>query len=203
MSETAARFEFRAFARNFGIVEDRLRAWADVDRIRESDEIYLVSPACTRHNIKYRGGLLDIKVLVAERDGLQQWTPHAKVSFPLARDWLARELAPPLGLPVGPLPERIGSAKTLVEQLVYPHPEVLAVRVFKRRFAFSLEGCLCELAEVEFNSAALATACIESTDAQAVATLRTRLGLDDYPNTSYLTALRQLTGLDPIPLPWD
>lgn len=203
MSETAARFEFRAFARNFGIVEDRLRAWADVDQIRESDEIYLVSPACTRHNIKYRGGLLDIKVLVAERDGLQQWAPHAKVGFPLAGDWLARELAPPLGLATDGLPERIDSARTLVEQLAYPHPDVLAVRVFKRRFAFSLEGCLCELAAVEFNTAALATTCIESTDADAVAALRTRLGLDDYANTSYLEAIRQVTGLSPIPLPWD
>lgn len=203
MTETTARYEFRAFARNFGIVEQRLRAWATVDQIRESDEIYLVSPACTRHNIKYRGGLLDIKVLVAERDGLQQWAPHTKVSFPLTRDWLARELAPPLGLPAEALPETLANARALVEQLAYPHPEVLAVRVFKRRFAFSLEGCLCELAEVEFNSAALATACIESTDPQAVALLRQRLGLEAYDNTSYLTAIRQVTGLSPVPLPWD
>lgn len=205
MLPNSDRYEFRAFARDFGIIETRLRAWAAPAQIRESDEIYFVAPESVEHNIKYRAGVLDIKSLVGRQGRLEQWTPRSKAEFPLTGDWLAAEFAPALALDCAtmPMPTTMASVRALIESLVYPTAGLLAVRVFKRRFSFKLDGCLAELAEVEFNTAALRTACVEGTDADAVETLVDRLGLDVYTNTSYLQAIRQVTGLSPIPLPMD
>lgn len=203
MPPTTDRYEFRAFARDFGIIETRLRAWAPPAQIRESDEIYFVAPECIGHNIKCRTGVVDIKALVTRQGRLEQWTPRSKSAFPLTGEWLAAEFAPALGLDTAAMPTTIVSVRVLVETLVYPTAGLLAVRVFKRRFNFTLDGCMAEIAEVEFNTAALRTACVEGTDAEAVETLVDRLGLDAYANTSYLQAIRQVTGLSPIPLPLD
>ncbi|MCC5869282.1 MAG: hypothetical protein JJU27_12285 [Gammaproteobacteria bacterium] len=203
MPANGDRYEFRAFARDFGIIETRLRAWASPAQIRESDEIYFVAPDCIEHNVKYRGGVLDIKTLVSREGRLEQWTPRSKTGFPLTGDWLAAEFAPALALDATAMPTTIPSARALVETLVYPTAGLLAVRVFKRRFSFTIDGCMAEIAEVEFNTAALRTACVEGTDADAVETLIDRLGLDVYANLSYLQAIRQVTGLSPIPLPLD
>ena len=37
------RYEFRAFAQNFGLVETQMRALSKCEMIRESSEIYIVS----------------------------------------------------------------------------------------------------------------------------------------------------------------
>ena len=73
----------------------RDEAFADltVDRVHDSDELYLLS-AHADTSVKFRDGLMDVKGLVAvDDDGLEQWVPLAKHPFPLARDDVARLLA--------------------------------------------------------------------------------------------------------------
>ena len=78
MDETVARYEFRAFANDFGIVEEAIHRCAQVAHYRESLEVYIVSAGNDENNTKVRGGLMDIKVLVNRYQGLEQWNPRMK-----------------------------------------------------------------------------------------------------------------------------
>ena len=50
MDETVARYEFRAFAHDFGIVEEAIRRRARVARYRESLEVYIMSAGNDENN---------------------------------------------------------------------------------------------------------------------------------------------------------
>ena len=83
MQEIQARYEFRAFAQNFGLIEEKMRKLSKFEKFRESSEIYILSATNNEHNIKIRYDTLDIKVFVKEERGLQQWHPQMKAEFPL------------------------------------------------------------------------------------------------------------------------
>ena len=55
----------------------------------ESEETYIVSKATDKCNAKIRAALMDIKVLVAEDRGLEQWKPVLKAGFPLESSVIA------------------------------------------------------------------------------------------------------------------
>ena len=57
----AFRWEWRAFGESFGDAEDRLGAHP-VERVDESDEVYLLSCASDA-SVKVRAGLMDVKLL--------------------------------------------------------------------------------------------------------------------------------------------
>ena len=80
------RFEFRSFAQNFGIVEQKIRMLSAVENIRESAEIYILSAKNDTHNIKIRNDVLDIKVLMQKKKGLEQWQPFMKHEFPISAE---------------------------------------------------------------------------------------------------------------------
>ena len=69
MQENLPRYEFRAFAQNFGLVEDKIRKLSKLEKFRESSEIYIVSAGNTENNIKIRYDALDIKVFVKKEKG--------------------------------------------------------------------------------------------------------------------------------------
>ena len=76
MEEIKPRFEFRTWARNFGKVEEKLYALSTCEKIRESNEIYIISAGNNENNTKIRDRLMDIKVLVQEKKrGLSSGTP--------------------------------------------------------------------------------------------------------------------------------
>ena len=83
MNEIKPRFEFRTWAPNFGLVEQKMRRLSACSGIRESSEIYIVSSGNTENNTKVRDKLMDIKVFVTEREGLEQWNPRMKGEFPM------------------------------------------------------------------------------------------------------------------------
>ena len=66
MKEISPRFEFRAFAQNFGITEEKIKKHSDVKRFRESSEIYILSASNNENNTKIRYNTMDIKVFVKE-----------------------------------------------------------------------------------------------------------------------------------------
>lgn len=194
MTTSENRHEYRAFARHFGLVEERLRQWGGEPLIRESAEIYLLSAKAPDQNIKIRNDQLDIKQRIAQADGFEQWAPIGKWAFPLddsARQTLSRALRLDDAVPQADCrdPEK------LVDALCGRGRKVVRVNLFKRRFGFKIDGCLSEFAEVTINGAALSTVCVESSDLHAARRLVERLGLDQYPNTGYVAALIQVVAL--------
>lgn len=200
MTTTTDRFEFRAFARNFGQIEGRIRALAKPERIVESDEVYIVSAHTDVHNLKIRGGLLDIKTLISETDGLEQWSPVLKTPLPIVDRDTEKRILSALNVkgPDGGLGHY--DASEFIDQWARHHPALHVACVFKRRFIFPLAEYRCELAEVAINGAWCMTACIESEDHRIVTRQVQDLGLAGYRNENYLKALKRVLGLTPPPL---
>jgi hypothetical protein len=199
VEDTAARYEFRAFAHDFGIVEESLRRRAPVARYRESLEVYLVSAGNDFHNAKVRAGLMDIKVLVGRDRDLEQWSPRMKGEFPLPRRVIREEVFPAFGVAVPDLARDDYSLERYLDEVIAPHPDLAAVSVHKQRFGFDLDGCTAELANVFVNGALLRSACLESTDPELVLTTRARVRLDPYENVNYLLAIKRVIGMAPLP----
>ncbi|MCC5795643.1 MAG: hypothetical protein JJT85_13050 [Chromatiales bacterium] len=197
MNSTAARYEYRAFAPNFGLVEPRMRALAEPPQIRESAEVYIVSASCTDYNIKIRENQFDVKRLLRVERGLQQWTVVTKLPMPATAGELCGHLAV-LGRPLPGAPSQEHDAESLLRDIIVPAEGLVPVRVFKRRFGFRIADCLCELAEVTVNGAGIQTAAVESEQAGHALDVISTLGLDAYENTSYTLALRRITGLAPL-----
>jgi hypothetical protein len=199
MNEIEPRFEFRAWARNFGMAETRMRRLSPCQGIRESDEIYIVSAASDGSNTKIRDAQLDIKVLVRECDGLEQWEPRMKGAFPMTAETLAKQVFPALGVAPLALDRAEYTLDQCLGEVIRPNRELVAVTVFKRRFAFTVNGCIAEHAEIWINGAGLQTMAAESTEVPAVLEAKRLLGLDDDENVNYLRAIKRVIGMEPAP----
>jgi len=199
MDETAARYEFRAFANDFGIAEESMRRYARMVRYRESLEVYIVSAANDENNTKVRNALMDIKVLVNHERGLEQWNPRMKGEFPLSRELIQDEVLPAFGVSMPELQRSAYTFEQFLDEIIVPHPDLAAVNVYKQRTGFEIDGCMAELANVTINGALIRTLCIESTDPDLVLETRARLHLDDYENVNYLLAIKRVIGMAPLP----
>jgi hypothetical protein len=200
MNDIVPRFEFRSFGLCFARVVEAMRRLGPCERIRESSELYIVSVA--NNNTKVRDDKMDIKVLVREEQGLEQWRPQMKGAFPMASATLRDEVFPAFGVAPPPLERPEYTLAEFVEGLVRPHPALTAVHVFKRRFGFTVEGCITEHAELWVNGAAIQTVAVESEDGAAVSRARVLLGLDGYENVNYVLAIRRIIGQAPLPASW-
>lgn len=202
MNESDARFEFRCWARNFGSVDTRLRRISACHGIRESDEIYVATATKNDTNIKIRDGLLDIKELIETRGDLERWLPRVKCKFPVTKEMLEGDVLPRLGVALSPLRRSTYTLDQLLEDVVLPEQKITVAAVFKRRFAFAVNGCMAELDEVWTNGAGLHSVTIESTDPSAVLRARNSLRLDNLENVSYLQAVKRVTGMVPLRTPY-
>ncbi len=199
MNETSARYELRAFAQDFGIVEEAIRRDGGEPRYRESLEVYLMSAGNDENNTKVRGGLLDIKVLLNRDRGLEQWSPRLKEEFPLTRQAILGEVFPAFGVEVPELKRDAYSLEEFLGGVIHPHRDLAAVSVLKQRFGFDIDGCTVELGNLYINGAWMRTASLESTDADLVLRTRTRVHLDRYDNVNYLLAIKRVIGMAPLP----
>ena len=199
MQEIQARYEFRAFAQNFGLVEEKMRRLSEFEKFRESSEIYILSAANNDHNIKIRYGMLDIKVFVKEQSGLQQWQPHMKAEFPLRVDEIRDAVFPALNVAIPQFKRSEYSFEQYLEEIIQPHPALFVAKVFKRRFGYTINACIGEVAELLINGAAIKTIAVESLDVGAVLQAKEILGLHDYENVSYLLAIKRILGMAPLP----
>ena len=202
MNEIKPRFEFRTWARNFGMVETRMRRVSPCQGIRESDEVYIVSAGNDENNTKIRDAKMDIKVLVGERDGLEQWRPRMKGAFPMAAETLVTDVFPAFGVAMPDLDRDEYTLDQYLDGIIRPHRDLVAVAVFKRRFAFTVNDCITEHAEVWINGAGLQTVAVEATDIPAILEAKRMLGLEDYENVNYLRAIKRVIGMEPVPLPY-
>lgn len=200
MQAIIPRYEFRAFAQNFGLAEEKMRKLSKLEKFRETSEIYILSKANSENNVKIRYDTLDIKVFVKEEKGLQQWEPHMRAEFPMKMEILRDDLFSALGAAAPEFNRSEYTLEQFLEDLMMPHPELVLARVDKRRFGYMINECISEIAELLINGAAIKTMALESADTEVVQKVKQILGLHEYENVNYLLAIKRILGMEP---PWD
>jgi exopolyphosphatase / guanosine-5'-triphosphate,3'-diphosphate pyrophosphatase len=190
------RWEWRTFGERFGAADDRFAALTP-DRVEESDEVYLLS-LDSDASVKVRDERLDVKRLEHVNDeGLEQWRPVLKASFPLAAGDVALLLSK-LGANVPPLARDTYTLGELVDEVVRPSDSLLAVNVHKHRDHYTLNGCMAEVTELRTGSESTRTIAIESEDPERIIATVRELGLGSRPNVCVPRGLKGLVGFDAI-----
>ncbi len=192
----APRAEFRVFGH--GLI-DRVkeRMWNGKTVLyqarRMPAETYFLSAATDEANVKVRDGLLDIKTKVGETpEGYEVFQPRGKFQFPVRREDLATILA---HLKVElPLDQDSYTFDAFVA-MARRHPDLCPVTVEKMRYGFTVDGIICEYAQVWFNGALIESACAESENYAGMKQVVDGLGLAALPNTNYLKAAKRVVGM--------
>jgi hypothetical protein len=197
MQAIIPRYEFRAFAQNFGLAEEKMRRLSKLDKFRESSEIYILSNGNNENNVKIRYNTLDVKVFVEEEKGLQQWRPRMKADFPMRMDIIRDDVFPALGAAAPEFNRSEYTLEQFLEDILMPHPELVLARVIKRRFGYMITECISEIADLLINGAAIKTMALESADIETVLKVKQKLGLHEYENVNYLLAIKRILGMEP------
>ncbi|MDO5532914.1 hypothetical protein [Sutterella sp.] len=189
------RAEFRVFGKDVieGVKAHMWTSKAVLFKARVMPaETYILSERTDAANVKVRDGLLDIKYKTGETpEGYEIFQPRGKFQFPVRREELAAILEA-LEADAGELPEEC--SYEAFEELVRRTPGLALVKVEKKRYGFSVNGVICEYAEVWFNDARVETACCESENYEAMSSAVEALGLKGEPNTNYLRAAKHVIG---------
>jgi len=193
------RFEFRTFAQNFGMVVEKMRKLSPVEKIRESQEVYIMSAGNNENNTKVRDKLMDIKVFVTEKEGLEQWNPLMKGEFPMSTEMIKNDVWPALGVEMPEFKRDEYTIDQYLEEIIRPHKDLAAVNIFKRRFAFTVNNCIAEHAQVYVNGALIETVNLESTEIPDILEGMKMLGVEEYENINYLLAIKRVIGMEPMP----
>ncbi len=199
MNEIKPRFEFRTFAQTFGNVETKMRKLSKLEQIRESSEIYIMSAGNSENNTKIRDDLMDIKVYVTSEKGLEQWNPRMKGKFPMKASEIAEKVFPAFGVETPKFEREEYTLDQFINEIIRPHKDLSPVRVVKRRFAFTVNDCITEYAELLINGASIKTVAVESTDVDAILKAKEMLGLEEYENVNYLRAIKRIIGMEALP----
>ncbi len=186
------RAEFRVFGQGIiDIVGQAMwHAQAKLFKIRQSKEIYILSRHTSEANVKIRDGLLDIKTKVGETpEGYEVFQPRGKFEFPVKQEELA-VIFDNLQVPFSPV-KPVYSLDDFLE-IVGAHADLVAVDVEKERYGFSVDGVICEYAEILFNGAMIESACVESENYQVMKDVISKLEIDGFTNTNYLQAAKSV-----------
>jgi exopolyphosphatase/guanosine-5'-triphosphate,3'-diphosphate pyrophosphatase len=193
MTNGPARYEFRVWAQDLAEVRKKLGD-PGISQSAASNETYLISRTTDRCNAKLRSGVMDIKILMREDRGLEQWEPVLKEGFPLDSAVIADQIFPRLELDA-PRLSREYSIEEFLDEVIRPQSAIAVVDVSKTRVQFSLDVCRAEFASVLINGAALETVAIEALDPEAVLKLVRGFGLDPNSNASYIREIKRIVGL--------
>ena len=201
--QSKPRFEFRSFGQNFEKAAFRMaRLSAPVpEKVweRHSEEIYILSRTNDINNTKIRDGKMDIKTFVQTVDGLEQWNPLMKGSFPLPVSVLLQEVFPAFQVKVPELNQETYSYDEFMA-LIEAHPDLQAVRVRKQRFGYMVNNTICETGNVWVNGARIATINSESTEVADILKTISDVGLEGVENINYLQAIKRVIGMINKPL---
>lgn len=191
------RAEFRVFGQGIiDIVTERMWNGKTVlfQKRKMPKETYFLSVRTNEANVKVRDGLLDIKTKVEETpEGYEIFQPRGKFQFPVKREDLATILS---HLKVSMKLDR--DTYTIEEfiEMARQHPDLVPVAVEKLRFGFTIDGIICEYAQVWFNGALVESACVESENYAGMKQIVESLGIAQLPNTNYLRAAKRVVGLE-------
>ena len=156
-------------------------------------ETYFLSVHTNEANVKVRDGLLDIKTKTGETpDGYEIFQPRGKFQFPVKQEDLAKILA---HLKVEMKLEQDMYTIDEFIALARKHADLVPVTVEKMRYGFTIDGIICEYAQVWFNGAMVETACAESENYEGMRQVIEGLGLKELPNTNYLKAAKRVMGM--------
>ena len=197
MDEIKPRYEFRVWAETLVSVHDKLGRLAP-PKIAESEETYLVSKATDKCNVKIRAALMDIKVLVAEDRGLEQWRPVLKAGFPLQGSVITAQVLPSLGVSSPLLMKSALELDEFLDLLRHTDGTVAIVSVRKTRHQFRIEACSAEYSHIMIDRVPRDTVAVESVDPDAVLRLVRELGITQ-ANTSYVREIKRVLGWAPQP----
>ncbi len=191
------RAEFRVFGQSvIELVKSKMWNGKTVlfQARRMPKETYFLSVNTNEANVKVRDGLLDIKTKVGETEaGYEIFQPRGKFQFPVKREDLATILS---HLKVEmELPQETYTIDEFID-LARRHPELCPVAVEKMRYGFTIDGIICEYAQVWFNGAMVESACIESENYDGMRTVAEGLGIAEMPNTNYLRAAKKVVGMN-------
>ena len=192
MAEIKPRYEFRIWAESLAPLREKLAAMAE-PRETISEETYLISAVTDRCNAKIRAELMDIKILVAEDRGLEQWKPILKASFPLAAAAITEQVFASLELAPPSLQKTEYSFDEFIGEVVSAEPRIAVVDVGKTRYQFNIGVCAAEYSRITINQLPRDTVAVESTDPDAVIQLVRELGISE-PNVSYIREIRRILG---------
>ena len=140
---------------------------------------------------------MDIKVLKqVNSDGLEQWMPVIKATFPQPAPRVAK-LFEALRLEAPPLARDGYTLDQFLDELIATSEVIRALHVHKRRVRYSIGGCVGEITDLVVEGRPARTIAIESEDPAAVIAAVRELGLGDYLNTSYPRGLAAI--IDEVP----
>jgi len=196
MTSIIPRYEYRIFGLNIQEVEEALRKQGQFEKERHISEIYLMTAGNTENNIKIRNRNLDIKVLVEQKDGLEQWKPFQVGEFPLQKEDLKHQVFPALGVEAPFFDRDVYTLEQFIKELVLDDPDIIVALTEKKRFGYSFNSCICEIAEVQINGALLHTVAVESEDPELVMQSIKLLGLQNFENVNYPKAIKRVLGLE-------
>jgi exopolyphosphatase / guanosine-5'-triphosphate,3'-diphosphate pyrophosphatase len=190
------RWEWRTFGEHLGLAGE-LGSMREPERVQESDEVYILSEESDA-SVKIRGGLMDVKQLEAVNgDGLEQWRPVLKGTFPLAAED-ARTALTALGVSAEEVGSEAYTLDELIGELVEPNPALTAVHVHKRRAHYHVAGAMAEVSEVKVGPRTARTVAVEAEDPALVAAAMRKLLVTDLPNVCVPRGLKTLVGFDPV-----
>ncbi len=196
-SKIVPRAEFRVFGTGvIDVVKDRMWNGKTVlfQARKMPAETYFLSRHTNEANVKVRDGLLDIKTKVGETpEGYEIFQPRGKFQFPVRKADLETilshlKVAMALTQDTYTIDEFIAMARR--------HPDMTAVSVEKMRYGFTIDGVICEYAQVWFNGALLESACAESENYAGMKAVVEGLSIASLPNTNYLRAAKRVVGMD-------
>jgi hypothetical protein len=174
---------FSAIAANSRLIESRARV-----------ETYLVSQRDAGTNPKIRDDELDVKVLLGVAEGCEQWEPVVRMTLPLSAGQVREVLAGWLDLDDVILERDEYTRRQLVEEVVAPRTDVVAIEIAKIRHAYEVNGCIAEVADVTIAGSTLQTAAVESADLGLLLAARRLVGLEGMENVNYPREIRRVLG---------
>jgi len=191
------RAEFRVFGQGvIDIVTEKIWNGKTVlfQKRKMPKETYFLSIHTNEANVKVRDGLLDIKTKVGETpEGYEIFQPRGKFQFPVKKEDLATILSH-LKVSMN-LTQDSYTIEEFIE-MARKHPDLTPVAVEKLRFGFTIDGIICEYAQVWFNGAMIESACVESENYAGMKLVVESLGLSGMPNTNYLKAAKRVVGME-------
>jgi hypothetical protein len=195
-ASNSPRAEFRVFGHD--VIETvKARLWNGrtvLGQVRRMPaETYFLSAQTDDANVKVRDNLIDIKIKVARTpDGYEVFQPTAKFSLPISRVDLSTTVQH-LKVVMNIDQDCYGLEDILM--IARTHTDIRLVTVEKLRYGFTIDGVICEFAQVWFNGALIETACVESEQHDAMRPVIAGLGLSDRSNVNYLQVAKKIVGL--------
>jgi hypothetical protein len=191
------RAEFRVFGKGvIDLVKEKMWNGKTVlfQARKMPAETYFLSARTNEANVKVRDGLLDIKTKTGETpEGYEIFQPRGKFQFPVKKADLQTILS---NLKVEMVLTQDSYTIDEFIAMARKHPDMTAVSVEKMRWGFTIEGIICEYAQVWFNGAMVESACAESENYAGMKAVVEGLGIAAMPNTNYLKAAKRVVGMD-------